>query len=155
WKSISVGLVAAVMVGPTVVAEPIDPKAHPSDASQAAKNVVDGNPAIRYAPASREQRATNAPQIFYDIVTDGGAACNGDVVTVSRSISIGRGARTLFVSADTFNGGDVGKAIVIPGAGNGGGKLFAHIASFTNTQSVTLDRGAAIGLSIASKDITY
>ena len=51
--------------------------------------------------------------------------------------------------------GDVGKAIVVPGAGNGGGKLFAYIASFTNAQNVILDRGAATGLSAASKDISY
>jgi hypothetical protein len=153
WKSINVGLVAAVVAGSTAVAgEPIDSKAHPPGVGQ---NVADRDPAVRFAQANREQRSASSSQIFYNIVADGGAACNGDVVTVTRSISIGRGARALSISADTFSSGDVGKAIVVPGAGNGGGKLFAHIASFTNAQNVMLDRGAVAGLSAASKDISY
>jgi len=153
WKSIHGGLVAAMVAASTAVAgEPIDSRVHPPGVGQ---NVADGDPAVRYAQANREQRFASSSQIFYNIVADGGAACNGDVVTVTRSISIGRGARVLSVSADTFSSADVGKAIVVPGAGIGGGKLLAHIASFTNAQSVMLDRGAATGLSAASKDISY
>ena len=156
WKSINLGLVAAAVAGSTaVVGEPIDSKAHPPGVDQTAKNIADRDLAVSYAQATREQRSTSSSQIFYNIVADGGAACNGDVVTVTRSISIGRGARALSISADTFSSGDVGKAIVVPGAGNGGGKLFARIASFTNAQSVILDRGAVAGLSAASKDISY
>src|SRR6478609_9327189 len=135
WKSINLGLAAAVVAGSTVVVgEPIDSKAHPPGVDKKAKNVANRAPAVSYAQATREQRSTNSSQIFYNIVADGGAACNGDVVTVTRSISIGRGARALSISADTFSSGDVGKAIVVPGAGNGGGKLYAHIASFMTAQ---------------------
>ena len=156
WKSINVGLVAAVVAGSTAVAgEAIDSNAYPPGVGQTAKGVADRGPAVRYAQSTREQHSTSSSQIFYNIVADGGAACSGDVVTVTRSISIGRGARVLSISADTFSSGDVGKAIVVPGAGNGGGKLFAHIASFTNAQNVMLDRGAVTGLSAASKDISY
>lgn len=145
--SISVGLIAAVMACSTAVAA--------ESSGRAATAPVSGNPPVRYAQAGQEKRATNVPQIPYNIVTDGGAACKGDVVTVNRAITIGKGARGLSVSVDTFSSGDVGKAIVIQGAGNGGGKLFASIASFTNAQSVILDRAAATGLSAASKDISY
>jgi hypothetical protein len=156
WKSVSVALIVSVVACSTaVVGEPFDLKANPAVVRQTGKNVGDGDPAVRTAQTSRDQRAPNVNQISYNIVTDGGAACNGDVRTVSRSVSIGRGARALSISADTFSSGDVGKAIVVPGAGNGGGKLFAHIASFTNAQNVMLDRGAVTGLSAASKDISY
>lgn len=141
--SINVGLVAVVMACSVAVV------AESSDRTEPV------SPAVRYAQAVQEKRAPNVLQISYNIVTDGGAACNGDVVTVNRAISIGKGARGLSVSADTFSSSDVGKAIVIQGAGNGGGKLFANITSFINPQNITLDRGAATGLSMASKDITY
>ena len=133
----------------------MDLKVDPTDILPIEKGMGDGVPAVRYAQIVREQHATNATQIFYNIVTDGGAACNGDMVTATRSTTIAKGARVLSVSADTFTSGDVGKAIAIPGAGNSGGKLFAYIQSFTNSQSVTLDRSAAAGLSSASKDISY
>src|SRR4051812_1591704 len=156
WKSILAGLIASG-VGYLTAAygEPVGPKADPHAAYQTNKNVGGGDPGVRVAQTAREQHATNVPQISYNIVTDGGAACNGDVVTVTRTISIGRGARVLSVSADTFASGDVGKAIGIPGAGNSGGRLLARIASYTNAQTVVLDRGAATGLSVASKDLTY
>src|SRR6266508_1655238 len=108
WKSINVGLVAAVVAGSTAVAgEPIDSKAHPPGVGKTAKNVADRDPAVRYAQATREQRSASSSQIVYNIVADAGAACNGDVVTVTRSISIGRGARALSISANTFSSGDV------------------------------------------------
>lgn len=147
WKSINVGLIAVVVACSTAVAA--------ESPGQTATERANGNPAVRYAQAAREQRSTSASQISYNIVTDGGAACNGDVVTVTRAVSIARGARALSVSDDTFSSGDVGKAIAIPGAGNGGGRLFATIASFANAQSVILDRGAATGLSAVSKEISY
>lgn len=156
WKSVRVLLVASVACSTTVLAgAPLDVMADPTDVLQTEKDIGDGVPDVRYAQLVREQHATNGSQIFYNIVTDGGAACNGDMATATRSATIAKGTRVLSVSADTFTSGDVGKAIAIPGAGNGGGKLFAYIQSFTNAQSVTLDRNAATGLSFASKDISY
>lgn len=156
WKSTIVGLVAAVVAGSTSVGEePIDSTVRPLSVAQSAKNVASNDAAVSYAPVIRKQRSANFSQIFYNIIADGGAACNGDVVTVTRSVSIGRGTRVLSMSADTFGRGDVGKAIVVPGAGNSGGKLFAHIVSFTSAKNVVLDRNAATGLSAASKVISY
>jgi hypothetical protein len=157
WKSVSGMLVAFVAACFTsgLAGAPVDVKVDPTDILQIEKDIGDGVPAVRYAQPVREQHATNVSQIFYNIVTDGGAACNGDMVTATRSTSIAKGARVLSVSANTFTSGDVGKAIVIPGAGNSGGKLFAYIQSFTNAQSVTLDRNASTGVSFASKDISY
>jgi hypothetical protein len=156
-KLVRVLLAASVAAFTTsVLAEaPMDVKGDLTGFQKMEKDVRSERPAVRSAQLAQKQQATNVPQIFYNIVSDGGAACNGDVVTVTRSTSIGRGARILSVSADTFASSDVGKAIGIPGAGNNGGKLFAYIQSVTNAQTVTLDRNAATGLSSVSKDISY
>lgn len=131
----------------------VDVKAGPIGVPQMEKHIGDGVPAARYA--QREQRAAKVPQSFYNIVTDGGAACNGDVVTATRSTTIARGTRVLAVSADTFTRGDVGKAISIQGAGSGGGRLSAYIGSFTDAQHVILNRNAETTLSSVSTAITY
>ena len=119
------------------------------------KDVRSERSRFRFAQLAQIQQAANVRQIFYNIMSDGGAACNGDVVGAARSVTIAKGARVLTVSEDTFASGDVGKAIVIPGGGNGGGKLFAYIRSVLDPQSVTLDRGAATGLSQTSRIISY
>ena len=155
WKSINVGLVAAVMAGSTaVVGARLLRRLILPTSSNGEELLRTEIPAVRYAQASREQHATT-PLRFSTISSL--TAAPPATATWSRSPgpSALAGARVLSVSADTFSGGDVGKAIAIPGAGNGGGKLFAHIASFTNAQSVTLDRDAATGLSAASKEISY
>jgi hypothetical protein len=152
------GLLAASVAAFTtsVLAEaPMDVKGELTGFQKIERDVGGERPAVRSAQLVQKQQATNVPQIFYNIVSDGGAACNGDVVTVNRSVTVAKGARVLSVSADTFASGDVGKAIVIPGGGSGGGKLFAYIQSVSSPQGVTLDRGAATGLSLASKDISY
>lgn len=156
WKSIGVGLLtSAIACGSTALGEPIDPVFNSFSLRQAGSSAGVGDAVLRTAQVAREQRPTNVSQVSYNIVKDGGAACNGDLVTVSRSVSIGKGARGLSVSADTFSASDVGKVIAVPGAGNGGGRLVATIASVSNAQSVVLDRSAGTGLSMASKDISY
>ncbi len=157
WKSVSVCHVASAAgcFALGLATAWVDVEARATGILQTEKHVGDRVPAPSYAQLVREKPATNIPQNFYNIVTNGGAACKGDMVRVTRAISIGRGARALSVSEDTFTSADVGKAIVIPGAGNSGGKLFAYIQSFANAQSVNLDRSAATGLSVAPKDISY
>jgi len=95
------------------------------------------------------------PQIFYNIVTDGGASCNGDVQTVTRTTSITSGGAALSVTTNTFSSGDVGKEINIPGAASGGDTLFAKVQAFTDAQHVTLDTNAGTTLSAVSTAITY
>lgn len=66
WTLINVGLIAAVVACSTAVAAELS--------GQIATEPANGDPAVRYAQAAREQRSSNAPQISYNIVTDGGAA---------------------------------------------------------------------------------
>jgi len=156
WKFVATLLAAsAAACSTSVFGAPADANVEPTEALQIEKGGGDGIPAVHHAQLVREELATNASQILYNIVTDGGAACNGDTVTATRSMTIAKGARVLSVSADTFTSGDVGKAIVIPGAGPGGGRLTAYIRSFTDAQHVGLSRHAETALSSVSAAIAY
>lgn len=156
WKSVRVLLVASVMTCPSnvLVGAPVDVRDDPTDVLQVERDVGDGVPNVRHAQV-REQRAASVSQISYNIVADGGAACNGDMVAVTRPTTIARGTRVLSVSTDTFTSGDVGKAIVVPGAGPSGGRLLAYIRSFADAQHVTLSRNAETTLSSVSTAIAY
>lgn len=84
---------------------------------------------------------TPNPQIFYNIVTDGGAACNGDKQTVNRvATTSGTGNKNLNVTVNTFVSGDVGKQLnfdYIDAAITK--RYYGKIASFTDAQNVVLD----------------
>lgn len=102
--------------------------------------------------------APTSPQIAYNIKTDGGAACNGDKQTLTRTLSITNGAAVLTASTSTFSPSDAGKTIRIPGANAfGDGVLVATIlASPTPTATqVTLSGNASATLSAVSTTFTY
>jgi hypothetical protein len=83
--------------------------------------------------------------------------CNGDVQTVTRTTSINSASPTLNVSTSTFTVGDVGKTIIVPGAGSGGDSLTATILASpapTATQ-VTLSANASTTLSSVSTALIY
>jgi hypothetical protein len=102
------------------------------------------------------QTYAGPPQIFYNIVSDGGATCNGDVQTVTRTTSISSGTSNLSVTANTFSSGDVGKAIFVPGTNfNPGNSSYTTIATFTDAQNVVLAGIATTTLSAASSAITF
>lgn len=101
------------------------------------------------------QTASGPPQIHYNIVTDGGAACNGDFQKITRSITTNDGNTNLQVSVDTFTSGDVGKRIIVPGAAFAGGTISTTITAFVNAQNVTMGQIAQTNLSGVSTDITY
>lgn len=111
-------------------------------------------PGACYATFAIFQTYAGPPQIFYNIVTDAGAACNGDVQTVTRTATLSTGVggfKYLGVTVDTFTAGDVGKGIKVPGAGLSN---TATIASFTDAQNVVLSSaGSAFGPT--SVAITY
>src|SRR4051794_2023858 len=109
-KSLTVLLGASVAICfvSGLVAAPTDPKADQVDVSQIERIAArDRTSATLYAQLAREQHAKNASRVLYNIVTDGGAACNGDVVTATRVTTIPRGTRILSDSVDTFTSGDV------------------------------------------------
>lgn len=95
------------------------------------------------------------PQIFYNIVTDGGAVCQDNHVVVTRVTSIANGSAVLNVSVNTFTAGDVGKYIAVPGASGGAGTLIATIQTFNNPQQVVLNLTAGTALVSVSTALTY
>lgn len=101
------------------------------------------------------------PQIFYNIVTDGGAQCSG-LQEVTKTVSITSATNSFTVTTDTFTGADVGKYISIPGAGDttfdADAPLLTTITAvgaFSGTQTITLAANAITTLMSASKLITY
>lgn len=83
------------------------------------------------------------------------AACNGDVQTVTRTISISSGTAILTATASTWASGDAGKTIRIAGAGFSGGELITTILTFTSATQVTLASNASTTLSSVSTTFTF
>jgi hypothetical protein len=155
-KSVSISLIAfaAACFSSVVNGSQIGVKVVPTDILQLESDIRNEVPDVRFAQLARKS-AANVPQIFYNIATDGGAVCNGDVETATRFATLAKGSRVLSVSTDTFKSDDIGKAIVIPGAGPSGSRLFAYIRSFTDAQHVILSRNGETSLSAISIAITY
>ena len=84
------------------------------------------------------QTYAGPPQIFYNIVSDGGANCSGPATAVSRTFDINHTTKVLTTTVDTFASGDVGKAIILPQAGFGTETWTTTIASFTDARNVVL-----------------
>jgi hypothetical protein len=97
-----------------------------------------------YQPVTRTQ---------FNLVSDYGASCNAQ--TGLKAVTISSGTAALSVSTNTFAIGDVGKTILVPGAGSGGGILSTTIAGFTDAQSITLNTNASTSLSASSQYLTW
>jgi hypothetical protein len=104
----------------------------------------------------------SAGQIYYNIVTDGGAQCSGYQQN-TLMVAINSGSNQLVVSSNTFSGADVGKRINIPdsGASDGGSGFVPTLATitavgaFSGTQTVTINTNAVTTVSTSSKLITW
>lgn len=112
-----------------------------------------------YAAFAIFQTASGPPQIFYNIVTDAGASCPSDVQKVTRNLTTVNGSPTVSVSVDTFVGGDVGKLIILPGAGFGGGTRVTTISTVSafaaGKQDITVALAPQATLTEVSTAITY
>lgn len=90
-----------------------------------------------------------------NLVSDYGAACNAQtgtkVVTITNP---GSGLNALEVSTSTFQSGDTGKTILIPGAG-AGGSVYAGTMTFVDATHATLSPNASTALSSSSQYITW
>lgn len=89
-----------------------------------------------------------------NLVTDYGASCNTQSAT--KVVSITSSTNSLTVASGTFVVGDIGKAILIPGAA-GSGNLETTITgvSGVGTQTITLNNNASVSLSSASTYLTW
>lgn len=86
-------------------------------------------------------------------VTDFGA--KGDTLSVSGATSITSGAAALTVVGASFVAADVGKLIIVPGAGAAGVDLYTTILSWTDATHVTLNANAGTTLSAVTKTVNY
>lgn len=101
------------------------------------------------------QTYAGPPQIFYNIVTDAGAACNNNKVALNTTISITSGTKNLNVPAGPFVSGDAGKTILIAGAGGSGGTYTGTIATFSSATDVILSTNAATTVTATAEDIAF
>ncbi len=82
-----------------------------------------------------------------------GATGNGVIVAATCSINSGTAALTATGAA--FTSADVGKLIVVPGAGAAGAPLATTIAGYTNATHVTLTANAGTTLAAVATEIAY
>lgn len=100
---------------------------------------------------------SSTPQIFYNIITDGGATCNDNHQTVTRTISITSGTKVLTTGGvSTFtNPTDVGKVILVPGMDSAGTGGYNVIASVDSPTQVTLQNNSTVTISAVSTTFTF
>jgi hypothetical protein len=154
-RSMLVLFASAVACSTAALGEPIGSKANPLGLRQTGKNVEGGDPTVSTAQISLKQPATKVSQIFYNIVTDGGAACNGDShIYTGRTTSITSGTKILTVTTGTFVSGDAGKTIVVPGMNSITSKSINTIRTVDSPTQVTLVNNSLTTLSSVSKDIS-
>jgi hypothetical protein len=89
------------------------------------------------------------PQIAYNIVSDGGAACNGDVQTGSLTVTSTLNNSTFTISGATFGAGDINKTITITGAGSNSGKYTGKITGVSGSGPYTISTDTNAGTSLA------
>lgn len=82
-----------------------------------------------------------------------GVVANGVDVVVTASIT--SGAAALTATGAAFTVADIGKRIVVPGAGTAGAPLATTISGFTDATHVTLGANAATSLVASSQQIAY
>ncbi|MGF6433478.1 hypothetical protein ABIE91_008698 [Bradyrhizobium elkanii] len=90
-----------------------------------------------------------------DIVSVKNFGATGNGITVTATVSITFGSAALTATGAAFTANDVGKLIVVPGAGASGAPLATTISAFTDTSHVTLAANAGTTVSAVSTGITY
>ena len=111
-------------------------------------------PGACYAAFAIFQTYAGPPQIFYNIVTDGGANCtSGDGTLVNRVVTFAVGSPNVSVTVDTFLPGDVGKYIIIPNANLGSN--YRTIQTVTDPQNIVLNGNVFANVSGVATNITY
>ncbi|HEV2159568.1 hypothetical protein [Bradyrhizobium sp.] len=78
-----------------------------------------------------------------------------DGVALTAPVSITSGQNVLTVPGGSFTASDVGKAIIVPGAGASSGYLVTTISAYSDPQHVNLTANAGTTLSASSKTISY
>jgi hypothetical protein len=90
-----------------------------------------------------------------DIVSVKDFGAKGDALSIAVTASITSGANALTATSASFAASDIGKGIIVPGAGASGGFLNTTILGFIDATHVTLTANAGTTLTAASKTISY
>ncbi len=105
------------------------------------------------------QHADNTPLLIYPELLDNTCVdfygAHGDGAQAQTTASIASGGTTLTVGRSLFTSEDVGKNLMLPGAGASGGTLYTTIQSCAGPTEVTLGNAASAALATASVTIAY
>lgn len=143
-KSLIAGLLAGVLFVGAALAQ---------GTGQLAPGQVWGNADTFQHPAQPVPFATLAGQMGLVTAKSLGVKQDGIAVTVTVTINSGTGALT--ATGATFAATDIGKYILVPGAGAAGGYLVTTIATFTDATHVGLTANASTTVTATAKGITY
>ncbi|MGX9430286.1 hypothetical protein [Bradyrhizobium sp. LeoA1S1] len=99
--------------------------------------------------------ARPAADIILDVTNVRNYGAKGDAKTITATVTIASGSNALTATGATFTSADVGKTILVPGAGAAGVGLVTTISAFTDATHVTLAASAGTALSAVSKRVTY
>ena len=83
------------------------------------------------------------------------SATGNGITVASTGVSIASGSAALTVTGASFTSGDVGKLIIVPGAGASGANLNTTISAVTSATQVTLAATASTALSAVAATVTY
>jgi hypothetical protein len=103
--------------------------------------------------ASAVTRTWNAKGTDVLSVLDFGAT--GNTIIQSAAASITSGTAALTVAGASFTSADVGKSIIVTGAGAAGAALVTSILSFTSGTQVTLNANAGTTLTASTQTVAY
>jgi len=90
-----------------------------------------------------------------DLLTAEDLGIVGDGVVEEKVISISSGSPVLTVTGGAFTADDVGKLILVYGAGTAGAPLASTISVYTSATQITLANNAATTVTATSKQIAY
>lgn len=115
--------------------------------------------ALALVVSAAEAKPRGAPgptQIFYNIVSDGGASCADNHVNFSATVNSTLASPTVTISGNTLNAGDINKTIRIPGSGGGGGVYVGTITNVTGSSPNTVTVSPVVNSTqSATQTVTY
>jgi len=111
--------------------------------------------AFSYTSPGTGAVARSAAAKFGDEISVKDYGAQGNAILVTGACSITSGAAALTVAGASFTAADVGKSILVPGAGAAGGVLNTTISGYTSATQVTLAANASTTLSASSQTVCY
>ncbi|WP_414462964.1 hypothetical protein [Hyphomicrobium sp. DY-1] len=116
---------------------------------------ADARQGVFVAPSSDTTGASGAWVRVFEHLYASYFGVQGNSVSVAATVSIASGSAALTAVGAAFTAADVGKRILVPGAGASGATLVTTISAFADATHVTLAANAGTTLSSVAKTVSY